>query len=303
MSSVAAEENPVVGVVETLCDVEASGSAIGCKMLCHHPFRKGVLEMGCGRCKACQWNRARLWVGRMLLESKEHPANSFVTLTYNEEHCPKNKQLEKRHWQLFMKKLRDRLKPRKIRFYAVGEYGEQFTRPHFHAILFNVGISDQEAIESCWEKGFTLVGSAEVKSMSYVCGYMQKNLTNKHNPSLAGRPPEFCSMSLRPGIGHGVINRMEKAYASESGKTALQEQAPRQIRIGQQVYPLGRYLKDQLLKRICIDKSQETRYREAWKQGWTDKKLHLTVTEYETARKAHVQQQHRQPRRRRYEAV
>ena len=102
-----------------------------------------------------------------------HTSNCFITLTYDNEYCPKDYSLNYEDFQLFMKRLRKRFKgfqvvtnyPEKkirnkwgkvidtisldpydeypIRFYMCGEYGENFGRPHFHACLFNFDFVDK----------------------------------------------------------------------------------------------------------------------------------------------------------------
>ena len=74
----------------------------------------------------------------------------FVTLTYNDENCPRDYQLNKVDYQLYLKRLRQNLArsrapARKIKYYCVGEYGEigsehdyyntGFGRPHYHLII------------------------------------------------------------------------------------------------------------------------------------------------------------------------
>jgi hypothetical protein len=46
-------------------------------------------------------------------------------LTYDPEHLPEDGSLNVVHFQKFMKRLRDRIKPLKIRFFHCGEYGDK----------------------------------------------------------------------------------------------------------------------------------------------------------------------------------
>jgi len=118
--------------------------------------------------------------------------NSFLTLTYSDEHLPKNNSLDHSHFQDFMKRLRDAV-PEKIRFYMCGEYGsaEYTRRPHFHAILFNLTFPDQELwkmsnglpihtskfLSTKWTKGNAFIGSVTFKSAAYVARYVMKKAT------------------------------------------------------------------------------------------------------------------------------
>ena len=70
-----------------------------------------------------------------------HMFNSFVTLTYDDDHLPEYNSLNYKHFQDFMKRLRK--SHNGVRFYMCGEYGEDFSRPHYHALLFNCFFPDR----------------------------------------------------------------------------------------------------------------------------------------------------------------
>lgn len=63
-------------------------------------------------------------------------------------------------------------------------------------------------------------------------------------------------MSLRPGIGHGIVDRMVKAYDSVQGNAALSKQGwiAEKLRIDQKQYHYGRYLKTKILDRMEVPK-------------------------------------------------
>ena len=89
----------------------------------------------CGVCKECRQRRQALWVGRMLLEQREHQAMHFVTLTYGDDHVV-DLETGYRDVQLFLKKLRKRLSDHRFRFFCCGEHGSKYGRPHWHIVLF-----------------------------------------------------------------------------------------------------------------------------------------------------------------------
>lgn len=105
----------------------------------------------CGKCATCSARRASAWSFRLMQEAKNASSALFVTLTYNTEHVPISKNrfmtLNKRDLQLFFKKLRKRSGSKNIKYYAVGEYGGNTKRPHYHVILFNAKYED---IEYAW---------------------------------------------------------------------------------------------------------------------------------------------------------
>lgn len=145
------------------------------------------LRLPCGRCVGCRTRRAREWAYRCELELSEHQVGAFVTLTYSDDHCPVT--LQKRDLQLFLKRLRKSL-PQRIKFFASGEYGDKFDRPHYHALLFGVDHEkDANAIESAWTVrvgsnrtgmsiplGIVDVQKCTPRSIAYVAGYAAKKL-------------------------------------------------------------------------------------------------------------------------------
>lgn len=81
--------------------------------------------------------------------------------------------LSKRDLQLFFKKLRKvNGKGKSIKYYAVGEYGSDTYRPHYHAIIFNVKPETLIQAPQIWDKGFLSVGNCEPASIHYVAKYV-----------------------------------------------------------------------------------------------------------------------------------
>lgn len=211
-----------------------------------------------------------------MLEAAQYGENCFLTLTYDDEHMPRlpdgRGNLEKRDLQNFMKHLRWKYaeeqkemrlnEPRRIRFYACGEYGETTQRPHFHLALFNIGSCHYgntrtqlqrrvccprcDFFASAWQyKGRVFAGSLEIHSAQYLAGYVTKKMTMRDDPRLDGRNPEFGTMSLRPGIGHSAMHEV----ASQLMKFNLdnsQADVPSALRHGSRLFPLGRYLRRSL---------------------------------------------------------
>lgn len=185
----------------------------------------------CGQCFACRLNRARDWATRCILEAKMHDENCFITLTYDPKYFPENGSLVKKHFQLFMKRLRKALGDRKIRYYMCGEYGEKFGRPHFHAIIFGYMPKDLDLykvsngielyksafLAKIWKKGFVSVGAVTYESCAYVARYIDKKLTGERGIEAYGEKiPPYTNMSLRPGIGAPFLERYgEDIYSKD----------------------------------------------------------------------------------------
>lgn len=158
-----------------------------------------------------------------MLESQKHGDNSFITLTYDPKNLPSDLSLNPKDLQDWLKRLRREIEPVKVRYYLVGEYGDQTHRPHYHVALFGYptcihGNSDSlclphpkhmcapcATITKTWGLGAAHLGSLTLESAGYVAGYVTKKMTNKNDPRLNGRHPEFARMSLRPGIGATAV--------------------------------------------------------------------------------------------------
>lgn len=139
------------------------------------------LEVPCGHCLACRIARSREWALRLLCEMEFWDNAIFVTLTYDEDNVPKNGSLCPRDLTLFFKKLRKDLDKddRKCKYFACGEYGGRFGRPHFHFIGFGLSAKDRKLIKENWDKGIVHIGTVTYNSCRYVAGYVQKKLYGK----------------------------------------------------------------------------------------------------------------------------
>lgn len=163
----------------------------------------------CGKCMSCRVARTREWTVRMVHEMSYWEKNSFVTITYDEKNKPINGSIQKHELQCFIKRLRKLIKGG-FKFYACGEYGQLSNRPHYHLILFGVGISDADKIRGCWAKGWIKVGSCTRESIQYVCGYIQKKLNGEKSKEVYGlRLPPFQLQSQGIGLRYALDNSIQ----------------------------------------------------------------------------------------------
>lgn len=185
-------------------------------------FKEGQVRgytVPCGQCISCRLNYAKFWSIRMMQEFKHHDKACFATLTYDDDNLPMRLlpcgecvfPLVKSDLQKFWKLLR---KYRKVRYFACGEYGDRFGRPHYHAIIYGVDPSESALIEKCWHRGQIKLGTVTPDSCNYVAKYMVKKLKGSSlDEKLAVDPdyvPEFVLMSRRPGIGAELTPQMEQ---------------------------------------------------------------------------------------------
>lgn len=212
------------------------------------------------------------------MEACTHASSSFLTLTYSPEHVPSDGSLVPRDLCLFLKRLR---KKHQVRYFAVGEYGDQTFRPHYHAALFGVGVDDLKSVQQSWDKGFVYLGDLTFASAQYVAGYVTKKMTGKDDARLGGRYPEFARMSLRPGIGANAMSQVALALQNKHGWNEISRtgDVPSVLRHGAGRYPLGRYLRRKLRERMNFADL---------KGGDTGVDVFKKTTELQALYKAHV---------------
>ena len=164
-----------------------------------------------------------------------HEKNSFITLTYNEDHLPIDNSVDVRHWQLFAKRLRKHYG--KFRFLHCGEYGDQNKRPHYHACLFGIDFSDARIVlkqdkdnilwtsptlEKIWGMGYCTVGPLNYDTAAYVARYTLKKMggeaaktqyerVDEQTGEVTEVRPEYATMSRRKGLGQTWFEK----YASD----------------------------------------------------------------------------------------
>lgn len=115
---------------------------------------ENAILVPCGHCIGCRLDYARQWAERCIHEADKHENNYFLTLTYDDDHLPKNKKDLPAFFgdeiSDFMKVLRQYWKRKfnydGIRFFGCAEYGEhagqRLINPHLHILLFNCPIPD-----------------------------------------------------------------------------------------------------------------------------------------------------------------
>lgn len=249
----------------------------------------------CGVCIGCRERVRRDWAMRCMHESSLYPLNCFVTLTFSEAHVPfsldvRHLQLFMKRLRMYLARgiepkrasaragaLPVKCDPpavvvkekaegfrlpevvencsRSVRFFACGEYGDKYARPHYHVLLFGVDFPDKkyfsgepgnllwtsEVLSSCWvvEKGFpgageslgfSTVGLLTEQSARYVTGYALKKRLGPGRWREYGvdaetgevRKPEFVVMSRRPGIGKGWLEKYrEEVYRADGSSVSV----------------------------------------------------------------------------------
>lgn len=148
------------------------------------------LEVPCGKCINCRivkQSQLSFLCGKEMLEQyKAGRGNSFVTLTYDDDHIPRTKDgnctLVKSDLQKFMKRIRRNLhyhyglKSSAFKYLACGEYGDSFGRCHFHICFFGLSTEVLKAISrKVWKFGICDIGVLTSGGVRYVCKYLTKS--------------------------------------------------------------------------------------------------------------------------------
>lgn len=210
------------------------------------------MTVPCGQCIGCRLDRSREWAIRCVHEASLYEENCFITLTYNPEHLPEDQNLNKSHFQKFIKRLRKKYPNKKIRYYHAGEYGEKcqecgenrfncecttfikgIGRPHYHAIIFNLNFADKKyfkevnkqilytskTLDKIWGKGFTSIGTVTFESAAYVARYIMKKV-NGANAN------EHYTINVNQETGEiqdpdGIIKTVQAEYTTMSRRPGI----------------------------------------------------------------------------------
>lgn len=171
------------------------------------------LDVPCGSCGNCLQNKRKEWSYRLSKENRYRISSHFLTLTYHDLSLPWADDqygntypvLCKEDFQKFMKRLRKKnaqFTEDKIKYYAVGEYGTQTHRPHYHAIVFDMDIKVIPFLSDIWKIGFIKVGTVTMDSIDYVTKYVVTRNEQKHY-----LVPPFALISKGIGLDHYHKNK------------------------------------------------------------------------------------------------
>lgn len=225
--------NPLRGWKSSVVNESGKRSLVFKESQAPESLRDFPIDVPCGQCIGCRLERSRQWALRCLNEASLYDNNCFITLTYDEDHLPKDGSLHKEHFQKFMKRLRKmfpRTKGDSIRYFHCGEYGEQLGRPHYHACIFNFDFNDKklwkinngeryytsDTLSKLWPDGYSIIGNVTFESAAYVARYIMKKVTGDVSEShYDGKTPEYTTMSRRPGIGKQWFDK----YADDIRRT------------------------------------------------------------------------------------
>lgn len=230
-------------------------------------YDHALMQVPCGKCAACLHNKRSEWVMRLSERQRVATTAYFVTLTYDDNHLFYYSEsdwtptLYKPHVKEFLHKLINKGQSRwqnelkrkgmsykerksnrvKIDYFLVGEYGDDFDRPHYHFVIFDYP-TDRETLtldcQQVWNKQTTIVDVryASGPLINYLTKYMLKDDDVDYNAMFVISP--FRLMSK--GIGKSFVSDAAAIRYAKTGNYVSS--------IGNAKYAIPRYLRDKLDK-------------------------------------------------------
>lgn len=171
-----------------------------------------AVPIPCGQCFCCRLDLQKKYCDRMFCAWHSHDVSAFVTFTYDDEHliikdgfC--NASLSKDDLHKYLDNIKHQLKNVDFEYFACGEYGDKFNRPHYHVLFFGLDYQyHRKFFEKTWKKGLVKVLPCTSKAFKYVSKYIVKDTAfdNAHYYDL-GLVPPFRKFSR--GLGSKVFNQ------------------------------------------------------------------------------------------------
>lgn len=207
-------------------------------MRCINPVfvRKAGLFVRCGRCLPCQEATVKEWAVRLEVELENARTAYFFTLTFEDAYLELYPELDKSQFQRFLKRLRqyvsrglpDTYEGKKINkiegktanmtYFAVGEYGKKFNRPHWHVLFFNLPYNHEDSdiiVSQAWREkdgcqlGFIRSYPMQIGAIHYTVEYMFKDQTNS------------AVRLMSKHLGEGYVNQNTINYHQKTLKPVM----------------------------------------------------------------------------------
>lgn len=229
-----------------------------------------IVYIPCGGCLACRRERRMELTLLQCCEASLHEDNWFITLTYDDWKTINNTglppySLDRKHLSDFVQSMRKYCAYNncKFRFFACGEYGEKFERPHYHLSVFGLpakllGIDDDslsisarsdflkhgklkkiqttqkdqngynywfsDVIATRWPFGNHQIYRANRETFQYVAGYVTKKLTGAAGKDFReSGRVSEFQAQSRPSIGWPWFDRFCSSLSNVSGERLIND--------------------------------------------------------------------------------
>ena len=208
-------------------------------MVCTNPVNLSGVELPCNKCLSCRIRKSVEWRNRIIHELDYYKDTCFITLTFEDENIkwvhdldrtttfirPQVSTIDKTHLQNFFKRLRKNYGTG-FKYFAIGDYGEDNFRPHYHIILLGisqnwVGFKFIKSVYSKgkkinlyevdqWTNGYVHVGTVTPYSVRYVTDYLTRKLYGTLAQGIYGaREKPFKIVSQGLGKRYCIEHRTE----------------------------------------------------------------------------------------------
>lgn len=176
--------------------------------MCNHMYNTRTIygepvQVPCGTCLTCRQTSQRFLSHRIQSDvstlARQGVGSSFVTLTIEDD---KNK-LSKSELQKYFKRLRK--SGLEFSYLAIGDYGDQTQRQHYHFIGIGLDSDYSHLIRHKWPFGHVDIEPCVPANINYVVRYISKQTKKykQHFSSLGLEQP--FSLKSR-GLGHTLFN-------------------------------------------------------------------------------------------------
>lgn len=167
-----------------------------------------------------------------MCEGQLHDANCAIALTYSNASLPANWSLRHSDFQNFAKKFRRDIG--RFRYFMCGEYGDEKSRPHYHAVIFGHDFAEDRVelprsrkgfplyasptLSALWPHGRVAISEFTFETAAYVARYCIKkvngpgqveaySLVDPETGEVHERKPEYTTMSRNPGIAKDWLHK------------------------------------------------------------------------------------------------
>lgn len=152
----------------------------------------GQKVIPCGNCLGCRLDKLALWTARCNYELF-NSRSAFVTFTYDDFHLPYNPgslypTLHQEDLHKYLDNIRHKIKAfptlpklnrKDFAYFASGEYGGKFHRPHYHVLFFGLDFKEFEKIfNTTWKNGMVKTLPIVSGGVRYVLDYFTKEMVS-----------------------------------------------------------------------------------------------------------------------------
>lgn len=251
-----------------------------------YDVRTGKLyPVPCHYCEGCRIDRRVMWENRIASEYVRYRC-AFVTFTFDEYHLKWNKgsalpTLCANDFSKFLDSFRHKIRSLPVfpefctkdyKVVAVGEYGSDRYRPHYHALFLGLDwLYFRPYFEKYWRNGIVDVGPIYSGGIRYILKYMEKQQFGEYaHIAFTDKGIEIPKMFFSPGIGKDFfisqVNNINKYGCAK---------------VGQRLIPVPSYWKNKLFNYCDENIYKREQYNNAYAKKMNDFAVSMGFDSYD----------------------